>query len=347
MPPPASSDKNSPAVDACAGVDLDTAVAVLRRDFGKALDARVRALSHEVACDLERVTLRVHYPSFRDGECTLQDLVDVISLYLAPFALPRTEVEEVYQEYGKLPADDYALLQIDLHNRAVELFKKAQISTNRNGESGELLLCLLTEWILGAPQLIAKMSLKTNPEMPVHGSDGVHVRFCKDTGRLLLFWGESKLYGKVSEAIGSAAESIKTALMPAKVKHELTFVRRHISFSGLEPDAVKAIKAHLNPFTEASNKRVNVTTCLIGFDFAGYAIDASVGPEDVEDTFRSEVVASLPKWAEEIAGVFNNEGLAKQTIEMFLFPVPSIADFRKLFQKKIGWNPEKNVSSGQ
>jgi hypothetical protein len=347
MPPPPSPENKSSVSAAGQGIDLDTAVAVLRRDFGKALGARVRALTHEVTCDLERVTLRVHYPSFRDGECTLQDLVDVISLYLAPFALPRSEIQEVHEEYGKISADDYAVLQVELHNRAVELFKKAQVSTNRNGEAGELLLCLLTEWILDAPQLIAKMSLKTNPEMPVHGSDGVHVRFCKDTGRLLLFWGESKLYSKLSEAVASAAESIKSALLPSKTKHELTLVKRYISFSGLEPDALKAIKAHLNPFAEASNKRANVTTCLIGFDFVGYAVDSSADPEDVEDAFRSEVVTNLPNWAGNIGKTFMEHGLSRQTIEIFLFPLPSIADFRKLFQQKIGWNPEKKVVSGQ
>lgn len=43
----------------------------------------------------------------------------------------------------------------------------------REASVDELLLFLLTEWILGAPQVIAKLALKTNPQMPVHGADVV------------------------------------------------------------------------------------------------------------------------------------------------------------------------------
>ena len=54
-----------------------------------------------------------------------------------------------------------------------------------------------------APQLIAKMSLKTNPKMPVHGADGVHVRYSKADKRLLLYWGESKVHADVGAAISA------------------------------------------------------------------------------------------------------------------------------------------------
>jgi hypothetical protein len=67
---------------------------------------------------------------------------------------------------------------------------------------------LLTEWILEAPQLLAKMSLKTNKEMPVHGADGVHVRFCEDAQQLRFYWGESKLYADVGQGITAAVSSV-------------------------------------------------------------------------------------------------------------------------------------------
>jgi hypothetical protein len=312
---------------------------VLRRDFGKALGARVRALTHKIICELEDVNLHVHYPSFRDGECTLQDLVDVISLYLAPFALPRVEVEEVQQEYGKISADEYDALHADLHTRAIELFKKAQVATNRNGEAGELLLCLLTEWILDAPQLLAKMSLKTSTEMAVHGSDGVHVKFCTETKRLILFWGEAKFYGRISEAMVSASDSIAKALDPKKVRHEISLVKRYLSFTGLDPEAAKAFKAHLNPFKDDSNQRVNVTTCLIGFDFTAYSPTPAVPRAEMEAAFLTELNMQLPGWASTVSALFKQHGIENQRMELFFFPLPSVAEFRNMFQSKIGWKP--------
>jgi hypothetical protein len=255
-------------------------------------------------------------------------------------------VEDVHDAYGKVSAGEYDALHADLHQRAVELFKKAQISTNRNGEAGELLLCLLTEWILDAPQILAKMALKTNPEMPVHGSDGIHVRFCAENNKLLLLWGESKLYTSVTEAIVSASESIKKSLQGTAVRHELSLVRRYIDFSGLSDEAKKAIKSYLNPFDDRSNERVNVITCLIGFDFKGYTSKSQFKHEDRESRFQIDLQTQLQKWAANISEMFQRHGVDGQRVEIFLFPLPSVAEFRKLFQQKIGWNPSKEPGEG-
>lgn len=322
---------------------LDVAISLLRRDFGRVLAPRIRTLSHDISCDAEHMNLRVHYPAFRDGECTLQDLVDTIAAYIAPFALPRSEVMEVQEEYGKVSVEEYNALYADLHIRAVELFKKAQLKTNRSGEAGELILCMLTEWILDAPQILAKMALKTNSEMPVHGSDGVHIKFCSETQRIILFWGESKIHKRISDAIGSAAESIATAISPSKVRHEINLVRRNLSFSGLSDEAARALKAHLNPFKESSNERSSVITCLIGFDFSGYSPKKPVPRQQMEAAFRADLTSRLPAWAASLSQHFREQNIHDQRVELFFLPIPSVDDFRTMFQHKIGWNAEDST----
>ena len=182
-----------------------------------------------------------------------------------------------------------------LESRARALFIKANQTTNRNGEAGELLLYLLTEWILGAPQLIAKMALKTNPNMPVHGADGVHVRYRESDKKLLLYWGESKLYADVGEAITAAAKSISEALKPQKLQHEINLVQQNIDFSGLKPEEKEALLRYLNPFEESYNERHDVTTCLVGFDFDGFAKVAKVNADKAEAQFTSLAAAELAK----------------------------------------------------
>src|SRR4029077_6808975 len=102
------------------------------------------------------------YPSFRGAEPTVGDLVDVIALYMIPFVLPRSEIADVYKLYGTRTVEDFSRHHSALEKKAIALFKRVQLATNRNGEAGELLLYLLTEWILQAPQLLAKMCLKTD-----------------------------------------------------------------------------------------------------------------------------------------------------------------------------------------
>ncbi|MEX2746231.1 DUF1837 domain-containing protein [Rhizobium mongolense] len=162
-------------------------------------------------------------------------------LHLTPFALTRKEIDAVRALQSTLPFDDFLIKTTQLNDAAAKLFIKAHKATNRNGEAGELLLYLLTEWILGAPQFIAKMTLKTNSQMPVHGADGVHVRYCSETARLFLYWGESKMYGDVSAAITAAATSIAKSLQPEELDHELQLVQRNIDFTGLGSEGKEAL----------------------------------------------------------------------------------------------------------
>ena len=316
--------------------DLKSAFAALSKDYGN-LTARIRNLSHSVVCTCSGVTLRLHFPAFRQSKPTLTELVDAIAIYLVHFALPRSEIEALTAIYKTTDPIEFMKRYSLLESRARALFIKANETTERNGEAGELLLYLLTEWILGAPQLIAKMSLKTNPSMPVHGADGVHVRYSEKEKKLLLYWGESKLHANVGNAIAAAAKSITEALQPDKLKHQIDLVQQNISFSGLQPAEKEALLRYLNPFEEEYNERLDVTTCLIGFNFDGFAKVAAVDPKAAEAEFRTLAQAELVKVAPKLAKALTDKGLATQPIEIFFLPLPSVSDFRDLFQAKVGW----------
>jgi hypothetical protein len=311
---------------------LEAGLANLRRDWSR-LSARIRTLEHDVIVANSRVTLRLHYPALRNASPTVADLVDAIAFHIPHFCLPRGEVEEAYRRAELLNDFDRHLEMSRLDRQAVDLFMRANLATGRNGEAGELLLYLLTEWILGAPQMLAKMSLKTNRDMPVHGPDGLHLKICDRTANLMVLSGEAKLHSSLSGAIRSAVSSIVAALDPAAAGHELELVRRHLPLSGLGPTAKQALLAFLDPFDEASNRRVDVVTCLLAFDFKGYA---ELG-DDAEAVFRSRALRRLQDVSSTLADALQVAGLRNQGIELFLFPLPSVRDFRDLFQQRIGW----------
>jgi Cap4 SAVED domain len=316
--------------------DLKEALAALRRDYSK-LAPRLRCLEHSITCESEGVVLRLHFPAFRQGKATIPELVDAIIHFLIPFALPRSAIKAVDDLYGKVDVDEFKSKISHLSETAKALFKRANEATNRNGEAGELILYLLTEWVLSAPQLIAKMSLKTNRDMPVHGADGVHVRYSPDDSRLLLYWGESKLYSDLSDAISAAVTSISEALQPEKMQHEIDLVQRNIDFSGLDAAAKQAILRYLDPYDEAYNERHDVTTCLIGFDFNAFDDVSSTDPAQAEANFINLAKAALNGLAPKLAKSISTAKLVGRPIEIFFFPVPSVQQLRDLFQVKIGW----------
>lgn len=329
-------EETQQATSLSTAADLETAVAGLRKDYSK-LNARIRVLSHTVTCECSGVVLRLHFPAFRQSKPTIQELIDAIFHYLVPFALPRSAVKALDDQYGKIEPDDFKLRHSQLLENAKSLFIRAHKATKRNGEAGELLLYLLTEWILEAPQLIAKMSLKTNREMPVYGADGVHVRYSKSKGRLHLFWGESKIHADVGSAISQAVDSITNALDPDKLKHEIDLVQRNIDFSGLDKVEREALLKYLDPFEEAYNERHDITTALIGFDFDGFSDVEQLDPDQAEAKFVELAGKKLKELAPKLASVLKTAGLQKHPLELFFFPVPSVRIFRDLFQKKIGW----------
>jgi hypothetical protein len=70
------------------GADLEAALAALARDYSK-LEARIRELTHTVTCTLSGVTLRLHFPAFRQskprGRAGRNRSRCILERYLPPF----------------------------------------------------------------------------------------------------------------------------------------------------------------------------------------------------------------------------------------------------------------------
>lgn len=299
--------------------------------------SRLRTLDHDVVAPGTRLNLRLHYPALRDTRATVAELVDVIKLFIPSFCLPRKEIEDLYARQSGMGAFEYHTEITALNARALDLFMRAEAAKGRSGEAGELLLYLLTEWLLDAPQIVAKMSLKTNRDMPVHGADGIHVKFLPESRRLMLYSGEAKMHANVGNAVRSAVASIANALEPGGMDRELALVRRDLDVSGLPEDARDALLGYLNPWDERSNQRLDAVTCLIGFNFAGY--HGLRGAADAEAAFRQLALEQLRRTATAFSRAMAKAGLDDRAIELFLMPLPSVASFRSLFIESIGTKP--------
>ena len=300
------------------------------------LGARLRSLDHEVRTTCSRFTVRLHYPTFREAAATVHELVGVATRYLARFCLPRSELQAVYDRKDQLAGEDLHEALTEIDRRARDVFIRAGAATGRSGEAGELLLYLLTEWILGAPQIVAKMSLKTSAAMPVHGSDGIHAKYLPETGQLVIYSGEAKLHADLRGAMRSAVASISSALQPDKLDHELHLVRRELDLSGLDKKGAAELLRFLDPLEPRSADRIDAITCLLGFDFAGYE---GLAPNTAEDTFRERAREQLESAAGDFADALRKAGLAHRTVELFLLPLPSVQQLRSSFLARIGGDP--------
>lgn len=294
-------------------------------------------VTHSVNSKYERVKLHAHFLAFREGQPTIAEFVDVLSLKLVSFCLHRKHIDQIQSSWGTLSPGKVQESAVRLHQQALDLFKRANKKTNRNGEFGELITYLLIESVLKAPQFVAKMSLKTNSQMPVHGSDGIHLSYNEETGKLNLYWGESKCYASVQSAIDKAAESVAENLEHGKLAHEVFLVEQYFDLAGFPAEYREAVLSFLNPYSENYNKRADVSVIFIAFDFAAFTTIHGLNPDEAELKFSDELRESLAEYAAKLDNAFEKHGVKQHSIEVFFLPVPSVDEMRTLFQDKIGW----------
>ena len=294
--------------------------------------ARLKHIDYDTKSCGDRVEVRSSYISFRDDKPTFDEFVDAVSDLLITFCLPRKELKEA-SEITKTGTIQEASIEFQrLSTKARELFMAARKGSHRSGEGGEIVLYLLNEWILRAPQIVSKMYLKTNKNMPVFGTDGIHAAFDESNNRLLLYWGESKAHATLEGATSSALKSIKGFLEKAQEKREIEIVKDHYDLEGLSDAAINAIKEYLNPYSEQSNQRVAIFSCLLMYSSPTDSTLALSESEQI-DAFKSATEGFISTIIKDISA----NGLISTRFEFFLLPVPDVQDFRDKFQSKLGW----------
>ena len=332
-------DGNTSADDvteAAAAVDLEAFISSLAAGHDD-LGARLRTVSTLPSSQRSEVSVHAHYFAFRTGKPTMEDFVEILTTKLVGFCLPRREIRKAEERWKSLPHAKIIEDAVRLQTRAVDLFKKANRDTNRNGEFGEVIVYLLIEYVLRAPQLVSKMSLKTNSQMPVHGSDGIHFKLEKPGGELRLLWGEAKCYQSVSDAVKQAAKSVAENLAHDKMAHELFLIEQHADLEGFPAELSSAILDFLDPYSETSNLRLDTSVMLIAFDFDAFAKLEELAPDGVESAFAEHIENALPDLVKRIDAALDVYAVPSHDLHIFFLPVPSVVKMRERFQMRIGW----------
>src|SRR5215469_3016779 len=116
---------------------------------------RVKELPCNSVPELPRMRVRFHYLAFRDGLPSIDDFLEYLKDQLIYFCIPRKEREEARR---LVAANEEQMFQIipRLSDKAKRLFIEAKKGEDRTGEPGELILFVLVEWALGAPQIVSK-----------------------------------------------------------------------------------------------------------------------------------------------------------------------------------------------
>lgn len=301
---------------------LADALARIVRGGWDEIESSVVEFGSATPVDGTRATLRCHFlRSDPNGRARLESMARQLADQVVHYCIPRSELIEAQS----LPPDRVGPAVTRLARQAAKLFTQTQLKT---GEGAELLLYVLLEKQLGIPQVLSKMSLKTNTEVQYHGADGVHARLLEN-GDLALYWGEAKMYENVSDAMSDCMDSLAPYLL-GNAHEQDVYLIRHFADTGLE----LLTATLLEYFEDGSLKSADVEmrgACLIGFSHENYP---SL-PREFE-AVREEIDAMVLKWQKALSIRLKNRGLERFVIEVFFVPVPSAQGFRDAIKRELG-----------
>lgn len=299
------------------------------------LCALLHDVERHVVVDGTKVTAHCHCVTLDgNGRPRIADLVEAVAEHVLDYAIPRSEYRAATEDAVRTGSSQKV---VRLHTRARKLFT----DLIKSGEGGELLLFALAEKLLRLPQLICKMSLKTNARMHVHGADGLHAGVDEQTGKLLLYWGESKIFGDVTSAVRDCLKSLAPMLQDHEAsKRDLQLLQRHLDVDNEELET--ALKRFLNPDDPAFNLLEFRGLCLVGFDCDAY-------PEAPSKTALEAVVATitatLPGWKQHMVKRVAEEKIDAFSMHFLFVPFPSADEFRKLFRVQLGLSTDTDESA--
>lgn len=317
-------------------INIQSALAALRSDHS-ALDYRLTFVEERKAGRPRPLTTRLYYVTLGNGLPTIAELAEHLRWEIVTFCLPRSERDQLSREMNNLSETERIKRVVRQDNKARKLFALTQTKLNRKGECAELLLYALLEWAYGAPQIVSKMHLKTNRNMPVHGADGIHLRFDETAQELELIFGESKGYATFETALRSALDSIKDFVTNRdKLGRELEIAQDHIDLGNAEPDTVLAIKTYINPYTRERLKRRETHACLLAYNDDAYKHLRSVALSDRETWLFNEMRRALADRQEAIESLCSKDPHVDLNFLFFLVPVESIDTLRSAFSKEAG-----------
>jgi hypothetical protein len=278
------------------------------------------ALPNENAHAGIAATVRFHYLKLDPvtGNPMFAELARILADQLAEYCFSTRRYESL-----KHPHEHH-----NLHGEAREFLRRVKTS----GEAGEVLIYFLTEAILGAPQLIAKMQLKTSTKLESFGADGLHIKWNDIAHSLDVYCAEAKLEDRPSDAVANIVRSLSKFHLNEDYKHELRLATAHFKHS--DEDVKNAVARILE------NKEPDIPwklrhACLVGYDWNGYSNLAGRDLKVMEQQFRNRYMQDRDRLHELLVRHFGKLDLPLIAFEIFFLPFRSVQEFRDAFDKAV------------
>lgn len=332
--------------------DVDVGLQQLKSGLDSLLDPV--ALSEHVAVaatskrPLQPPTTLMHV-RFLENKANVEKLAHYLWGCAQNYSLSRRRREELRKQLSEAPPGDLSalgLITTTVRDAFLE-FNKAY--PHRSSEVGELLAYCIALEQLGAAQLLAKMALKTNNNMPVHGLDGIHGKV--ENGWLTLFFLESKLSSSANAGAKEFAESVAEFSNNTKqYQREYQLVKELGNLDALPAPEKQLALEYFDVFSSSSiPKRERYVGVILYSDAKAFeavpSIDDDYEPHYYENFFSEEYAKQLSHHQAAVLKHLNNSGATPENCRVYFVAVPDADELRELLYQVMGYVPPKKLSA--
>ncbi|HYE22469.1 MAG TPA: DUF1837 domain-containing protein [Verrucomicrobiae bacterium] len=312
------------------GININDGLQKLIRSNSSALDAHLECVTKDFKIDGTKTILHGHFIIVdTNNHNRMHRLAEAMRRRITDYAIPRHQFKEAQLKDLETGTGENVTY---LHEEAKKLFT----DLTKSGEGGELLLFMLAENFLGLPQILCKMSLKTDSRDHFKGSDGVYLKFDEITSDVLLYWGESKIYGDIQSSIRECLKSLSPFLIQpekhdSERENDLFLLTNAVNIEN--PDLLNALKNYLDKHHPQNRKLKYCGIALAGFSHDCYK---DLKTEDAVKEITQIIKNEITDWVTRVKGRIDEEKLQKYEIHFFCIALPDADEFRATFQEIMG-----------
>ena len=216
--------------------------------------------------------------------------------------------------------------------------KNINLTDNKLGEIGEIVLYGIMRRYYSAFKLVPKIFYKQNKNMYAQGFDSVHITL--ENEDILLWLGEAKLWKNIKDAMTNVYETLKSHLEKDFIKKELAFAYNNEDFKSLEnePSITKEhylkLKDMLNTTKSIDNLKEYLHIPILIIYECGITKNAKEKSEEYKKQVKNFIIKNSKEFFnnlnEKITDYYKNI-----SFHLILFPIHNIEEVRDIFKYKI------------
>lgn len=282
---------------------------------------------------------------FLEDKAEVEKLAHYLWRCAQNYSLSRRRREELRAQIAEAPPGDLSVVALISNTVRDAFLEFNEAHPHRSSEVGELLAYCIALEQLGAAQLLAKMALKTNNNMPVHGLDGIHGKV--ENGWLTLYFLESKLSSNANSGAKEFAESVAGFSNNAKqYQREYQLVKELGNLDALSPIDKKVALEYFDIFgTSDIPKRERYVGVILYSDPNAFKSLPPVNDDQKPGFYEKEFAKAYAKQLQHHQAAalkhLNNENGKAEKCRIYFVAVPDADVVRELLYQTMGYVPSK------